>query len=109
MRIYYNTLRPSRESVLDSSRKKYIFYIDVFSYCNLRCPTCIVGNKYGDIGAWPKGLMAPELLGRILDKAQSECEIQSVGLYNWTEPLLHPNLAELVRKVKSRNLSCALS
>jgi MoaA/NifB/PqqE/SkfB family radical SAM enzyme len=53
--------------------------------------------------------MAPELLERILDKAQSECEIQSVGLYSWAEPLLHPNLTALVREVKSRNLLCALS
>jgi pyruvate-formate lyase-activating enzyme len=92
-----------------SYRKKYIFYVDVFSYCNLRCPSCLIGNKYSDIKAWPRGLMAPELLGKILDKAQSECEIQSVGLYNWTEPLLHPNLPNLVREVKIRNLSCSLS
>ena len=90
-------------------RKKYIFYIDVFSYCNLRCPTCVVGNKYGDIKAWPRALMGPELLGRILDKALSECEIQQVGLYNWTEPLLHPNLPELIREIKSRDLACVLS
>jgi pyruvate-formate lyase-activating enzyme len=94
---------------LSDVRKKYIFYIDVFSYCNLRCPTCVVGNKYGDIKAWPRALMEPELLGRILDKALSECEIQQVGLYNWTEPLLHPNLPELIREIKSRDLACVLS
>jgi pyruvate-formate lyase-activating enzyme len=92
-----------------SYRKKYVFYIDVFSHCNLRCPSCLVGNKYGDIAAWPRGLMAPEYLGKILDKAQSECEIEVVGLYNWTEPLLHPDLPSLVREVKVRNLRCSLS
>jgi hypothetical protein len=56
------------------STKEYTFYIDVFSYCNLRCPTCIVGNKFGDIHEWP-GLMSVELLD-ILDKALSECRIQ---------------------------------
>ena len=92
-----------------SYRKKYNFHIDVFSYCNLRCPSCLVGSKYGDIKAWPRGLMAPELLGKILDKARSECEILTVGFFNWTEPLLHPNLPNLVREVKIRNLSCMLS
>ena len=91
------------------STKEYIFYIDVFSYCNLRCPTCIVGNKFGDIHEWPKGLMSVELLGRILDKALSECRILAVGLYNWTEALLHPDLPMLVREVKARGLPCHLS
>jgi MoaA/NifB/PqqE/SkfB family radical SAM enzyme len=92
-----------------SYRKMYHFYIDVFSHCNLRCPSCPVGNKYGNVAAWPRGLMAPEYLGKILDKARSECEIVRVGLFNWTEPLLHPNLPSLVREVKSRNLFCSLS
>src|SRR5215471_19279734 len=94
---------------MGETRKKYIFYINVFSYCNLRCPSCVVGNDLGDIKTWPRGLMSTELLGRILDKALSECEIRSVGLYNWTEPLLHPELPSLVREVKKRNLICALS
>jgi MoaA/NifB/PqqE/SkfB family radical SAM enzyme len=89
--------------------KKYTFYIDVFSYCNLRCPTCIVGNKFSDIHEWPKGLMSVELLGRILDKAVSECQILFVGLYNWTEASLHPDLPMLVREVKARGLHCQLS
>lgn len=96
-------------NALNNIRKKYIFYIDVFSHCNLRCPTCVIGNKYGDINDWPRGLMASALLAKILDKAQSECDVASVGLYNWTEPLLHPNLPDLVHEVKSRNLVCALS
>lgn len=91
------------------SDKSFIFYIDVFSYCNLRCPSCLVGAPYGALSDWPRGLMSPELLGQILDKALRECRISAVGLYNWTEPLLHPRIAELVRAVKSRGLVCWLS
>jgi len=89
--------------------KRFIFYIDVFSYCNLRCPSCLVGARYGALSEWPRGLMSPDLLGRILDKARGECRIEAVGLYNWTEPLLHPELPALVRTVKSRGLVCSLS
>jgi MoaA/NifB/PqqE/SkfB family radical SAM enzyme len=88
---------------------RYKFYIDVFSYCNLRCPSCIVGNRYTEIGAWPKGLMSPQLLESIVDKARSECDINAIGLYNWTEPLLHPDIARLIRVVKSRDVPCWLS
>jgi len=91
------------------SGKSFVFYIDVFSYCNLRCPSCLVGTRYGELSDWPRGLMSPELLGQILDKAVSECSVSAVGLYNWTEPLLHPQIADLVRVVKSRGLPCALS
>jgi MoaA/NifB/PqqE/SkfB family radical SAM enzyme len=89
--------------------KSFIFYIDVFSYCNLRCPSCLVGARYGALSEWPRGLMSPDLLGCILDKARGECRIEAVGLYNWTEPLLHPELPALVRAVKSRGLVCGLS
>ena len=87
----------------------FIFYIDVFSYCNLRCPSCLVGARYGDLSEWPRGLMSPDLLDRVLDKALGECRIEAVGLYNWTEPLLHPEIARLVRAVKSCGLVCSLS
>jgi MoaA/NifB/PqqE/SkfB family radical SAM enzyme len=91
------------------SGKSFIFYIDVFSYCNLRCPSCLVGARYGALSEWPRGLMSPDLLGHILDKALRECRIAAVGLYNWTEPLLHPELPSLVRAVKSRDLVCGVS
>jgi wyosine [tRNA(Phe)-imidazoG37] synthetase (radical SAM superfamily) len=106
---HYDRFGRQEGRLLRPRSKSYTFCIDVFSYCNLRCPFCIVGNKYTDIAAWPKGLMSPELLANIVDKARSECEINAIGLYNWTEPLLHPDIAHLIRVVKSRNVPCWLS
>jgi MoaA/NifB/PqqE/SkfB family radical SAM enzyme len=88
---------------------KFGFFVDVFSHCNLRCPSCLVGNKYGTPSEWPKGLMSPATLGQILDKAQSECSVEWVALFNWTEPLLHPNIADLVQVARSRNIPVSLS
>ena len=71
-------------------RPQMAFYIDVFGFCNLRCPSCPVGNWSDDPAVFHHGLMSKELLGAILDKAMRECRVRSVGLFNWTEPLLHP-------------------
>ncbi len=53
--------------------------------------------------------MSPELLDKILKKATAECEVTAFELYNWTEPLLHPKLPELIRIVRSYGVRCGLS
>jgi len=74
--------------------KKVAFNIDVVSACNLRCPSCPMGNSTHVRNS--KGIMPPDLLERILQKASTESEISFIGLFNWTEPLIHPKLPELV-------------
>lgn len=86
--------------------KKISFNIDVVGSCDLKCPSCPVGNS-------PKnkkktGSMSPDLLESILNKASKELEFNYVGLYNWAEPLLHPKLPELVEIVE-RYAPCHLS
>jgi MoaA/NifB/PqqE/SkfB family radical SAM enzyme len=49
------------------------------------------------------------LLETILDKAMGECTIAGVALFNWTEPLLHPAVHELIGVVRSRAIRCAIS
>src|SRR5262245_28856218 len=83
--------------------------VDVFSYCNLRCPSCIVGNKYGRMGDWPKGLMTVGLLDSIITKARSEFEIEWLCVYNWTEPLLHPRLHDLIEIVGGHGIPSSVS
>ncbi|MEW5789216.1 MAG: radical SAM protein [Pseudomonadota bacterium] len=82
-------------------------YIDVVGTCNLRCPSCPVGNSPGVKNA--RGAMSLEMLTEILDKAAGESELKSVALFNWTEPFVHPRLHELVALVKARGLPCNLS
>lgn len=83
------------------------FYIDVVGGCNLACPSCPVGNSR-EVPV-SKGLMPPELLDRIVAKAVAEVGEIDIGLYNWTEPLLHPQLPELVRIIHSHRCSSSLS
>jgi MoaA/NifB/PqqE/SkfB family radical SAM enzyme len=90
--------------MLDQS---FFFNIDVVGSCNLRCPSCPVGNSSDILN--PKGFMEPELLNQIMKKATSECNVAGVGLFNWTEPLLHPRLPELVNIVQSYGVPCTIS
>jgi MoaA/NifB/PqqE/SkfB family radical SAM enzyme len=87
--------------------KRFSFDIDVLGTCNLRCPSCPQGNVKDF--QLPGGFMEPELLRRIIRKAQSECRITGIGLFNWAEPLLHPGLPELIRIVQDAGISCFLS
>lgn len=53
--------------------------------------------------------MEPELLVRIVQKAASECLVTGINLFNWTEPLLHPGLPELIRIVRDAGIPCHVS
>jgi organic radical activating enzyme len=84
-------------------------YIDIVAACNLRCPSCIMGSVDWADSEFPKGKMSLAMLEAILDKARAELPVGRVHLYNWTEPMLHPELPELVRAVRSRGFECYLS
>jgi MoaA/NifB/PqqE/SkfB family radical SAM enzyme len=76
----------------------FLFLIDVVGSCNLKCPSCPVGNVQEFRN--PTGFMEPELLDKIMLKATSECNITKVCLYNWTEALLHPELPKLIKIIQ---------
>jgi len=84
-----------------------IIYVDVVGRCNLKCPSCPSGNTAHNnhVG----GAMSTSLLSDILKKAVAESDANTVGLYNWTEPLLHPKIGELISIVKSYGLRCLIS
>lgn len=86
--------------------KKIIMYIDVVGTCNLRCPACPVGNTGSAAGLRP---IDPDLFARIIQKAKKDYGVFFVGLYHWAEPLLHPQLPDLIRIVKQEGLLCGLS
>ncbi len=88
------------------TRRHMELIMDVVGLCNLRCPSCPVGNT-GTVN--PTGLVDPDLFARLMAKAAAEYQISRVSLYNWGESLLHPKLPDLVRTVKRNNLYCALS
>src|SRR5438093_6818569 len=77
------------------------YLIDIVGTCNLKCPSCPVGNfSNSDFAETkrPKGFMEFELFEKIVAKAQKECAARGepiqVLLYNWAEQLINPRTVD---------------
>lgn len=87
----------------------YVYSIDVVGTCNLRCPTCPVGNS--PTAERASGFMALDLFQKILTKiiAENGSLRPEIWLFNWGEPLLHPQIGEIIQQVREAELPCHLS
>ena len=82
----------------------FIYNIEIVGACNLKCPSCPVGNTpMSTLGeARPKGVMPLEKFRRILDKIRREHPAPPntvVRLFNWGEPILHPEIGRFISAV----------
>jgi len=90
------------------------YLIDIAGTCNLKCPSCPVGN-FGDADfvsqLKPKGFMEKDLFSKIIQRIRSENGNNTVlvNLFSWGEPLLHPDLAEFIVELNNNNMACNLS
>lgn len=80
-------------------------YIDILSTCNLACPTCPVSNMKNNKGT----IMELEQFKKIINKLKEYPHLDEIGLYNWTEPFLHPKLPEFIEVVREAGFSCTMS
>lgn len=81
--------------------------VDVAGMCNLHCMSCPRGN----MGTQPpRGVMSAAMYGRVLDKLLREIPLLgSIQLYTWGEPLLNPELPEIVRATRQAKVLSAIS
>ena len=82
-----------------------LYYIDIVDACNLRCRTCVRGQRKMKNS---KEKMSFSEFKEILAKAK-EKGATVIGLYNWTEPFLHPEIAEFVKEIVDNDMHCVLS
>jgi MoaA/NifB/PqqE/SkfB family radical SAM enzyme len=82
----------------------YHYFIDPMNVCNLRCPLCPTGRG---VLARPRGRMAMEDLKRIVDEIAPYA--YRIELYNWGEPLLHPDILEMIRYARGKRIMVGLS
>lgn len=81
-----------------------LMYIDPINYCILHCPLCPTGQ--GVLGR-KKGKMSFDLFKRLVDEiAHKVCFL---NLYNWGEPLLHPQIFDMVEYATSKGISVRIS
>ncbi len=66
--------------------------IDVNSRCNLQCPYCPTGARR-DSGR-VQSLIDPSIVQQLVDELGQY--LISAHLFNWGEPLLHPQIGEMV-------------
>jgi Radical SAM superfamily len=92
----------------------FIYNIEIVGACNLKCPSCPVGNvRISELGQpRPKGFMALDHFRRILEKIRAEHPVAPntlVRLFNWGEPILHPQIGEFIAAIHTVGFRSSIS
>lgn len=96
------------ESVKQILRRQYLprtVLIDIVGSCNLACPSCPSGASEKNRG----GKMSLDMFRNIMEKIAREQPGATVSIFNWTEPMIHPQIAEFVETVRSNGLKSRVS
>jgi len=81
-----------------------LVHIDPLNFCILHCPVCPTGR--GTLGRH-RGRMPMDLFRALVDEISDR--VFFLNLYNWGEPLLHPQIFDMVEYATSRGLSVRIS
>jgi MoaA/NifB/PqqE/SkfB family radical SAM enzyme len=90
-------------------------YFEIVGFCNAKCPYCSTGSKNRSKEQNPtstKSFINPDLFALSLEKLLAAGVIDDATcfqLYNWGEPLLHPELQAITACLCRFNLSYGLS
>jgi MoaA/NifB/PqqE/SkfB family radical SAM enzyme len=98
-----------RRKLARRQRADHYYFVDVVGTCNLRCPSCPVGNWESPM---PKGIMELPHFQEIVQTIRSRHDPAQrlfVDLYNWGEATLHPRLADIIKDVKQNGMGCGIS
>ncbi len=79
-------------------------YLEVTRRCNLRCVTC-VRHVWTD----PQGDMDEETFARVVDQLRAFPDLREVYLGGFGEPLFHPGIVEMVKRIKTLGVQVGMS
>lgn len=96
--LYLNRLEAARLRTRLWSRPWHLI-VEPTNACNLRCPYCFTGA--GGRGR-KVGRLPVDAFRRVLDEIGDY--LVDVELFGWGEPLLHPDLPEMIRAAASRDV-----
>jgi radical SAM protein with 4Fe4S-binding SPASM domain len=74
--------------------------IDPLARCNLSCPLCPTGRGHNTSAG--KGILTLALYCKILDQLP---KLRTLLLFNWGEPLLHPQIDEIIAIAARRGIT----
>ncbi len=83
------------------------YFIETLSECNLKCGLCAFGSR--EIFERKKGIMDIELFKQIVNKIATKSPHAVVSPYHHSEPMLHPQLPEMIKVIKRHGLKCAIA
>lgn len=93
-------------------RVGHTYVVEISGSCNLRCPSCPNGNSRAAIPGRQamQRLMDLEVYRRIIQRiSQPPWRASCVILYNWGEPLLHPQVGEMIKIARSAGIGASIS
>lgn len=101
-------LKPEADYLGIAALQPYNYYVDVAGACNLRCISCPRGNYPGPRPA--SGFMSAQNYRLVLDKILAEDPLAAtISFYDWGEPLLNPDLPEIIALTGERGLDSLIS
>ena len=92
-------------------KDKYQYSLEIAGSCNLRCPSCPVGNMRDKKEERPTQLIENKLFYKIIDKISKEAIDKNcfVSVFDWGEPTLHPELPKFVSYINQKGLKSRIS
>lgn len=97
-----------RQRLQEKQTADFYYLVDIVGACNLRCPSCPVGNYPAQP---PGGVMPLERYKAIVEKIAREHPGEKIfiDLYNWGEPSLHKDLGEIIALTKNHGFNVGVS
>lgn len=80
-----------------------ILNLEVTNFCNLNCPMCVAKDTR------EQGFLQLDLLKKIIKENQKVLKNQSIWLHFNGEPLLHPQLFDVIKFLKQNGIKTRLS
>jgi len=100
-------LTKQKDFLVYGEMRKFNYQVDISGICNLHCISCPRGNADEHR---PAGFMTSKVYEQVIQKIVAEDPYTGIiTLYNWGEPLLNKQLAEIVRITNQYGLQSAIS
>ncbi|MGA2158533.1 MAG: radical SAM protein [Dehalococcoidia bacterium] len=97
---------------MNNSKQYEEVTFEIVGYCNAKCPYCTTGSKSLKLDV-PAKCIEPDDFNKailaLLDKGLISPRHSIIHLYSWGEPLLHPQLAEILRILVKNRINFGIS